>query len=155
MERVIDGDTVRIRHIPDLGNWIIQNELQSSSSPSQRVRTSNLPIANSTIVVRMYGIDAPETAKKESETSQPFGENAKQLTKDMTYHKIVAVKLLRRDKYNRIVGEVDTFPGTASIIQPSKTTTSGGVKDMSVELASRGLAVLYTGAGAEYDVSSR
>lgn len=141
VERVIDGDTIRIRHIPDY-----------YLSPGKDIDLSTLvdptvPVRNSTIVVRMYGIDAPETAKKKSETSQPFGEEAKQLTKDLVLHKVVTVKLLKKDRYQRILGEVETFASNASpgVFSPPK--------DVSVELASRGLATLYTGGGAQYDVS--
>lgn len=112
----------------------------------------NAPLYNTTIVIRLYGIDAPETAKTKAETSQPFGEDATQFTKNLTYHKIVAVKLLRKDRYNRIVGEVDTFTGASnSIFVPMPA--SAGVKDLSLELARKGLATMYTGGGAEYDVS--
>jgi endonuclease YncB( thermonuclease family) len=130
--KVIDGDTLRIRHVPNVETFVV---------PVNNNPATKMPLSNTTIVIRVYGIDAPETAKKPNETSQPFGEEAKQITKDLVYHKLVAVKLLRRDKYHRIVGEVETCV-TASCKDP---------KDVSVELVSRGLATLYTGGGAEYD----
>ncbi|CAB9507149.1 Probable endonuclease LCL3 [Seminavis robusta] len=137
VEKVIDGDTVRIRHVPN-----VQAFLTAVANNSNKTNKRPGPLSNSTIVVRMYGVDAPETAKKQEEVSQPFGDDAKQLTKDLVYHKLVAVKLLRRDKYNRIVAEVETYC-------VSKSTCDS--TDVSVELISRGLATLYTGGGAEYD----
>ena len=80
-------------------------------------------------------MDAPETAKSASETSQPFGEEAKKFTKDLAYHQIVAIKLLGKDRYNRIIAEVDTLD------------TAGRPIDVSQELALRGLATMYTGKG--------
>jgi endonuclease YncB( thermonuclease family) len=141
VERVIDGDTIRIRHVPEYLLWQ-GNDIDVSSLVDSRK-----PLGNTTIVVRMYGIDAPETAKKKSEISQPFGDEAKQFTKDLVYHKVVTVKILKRDRYQRIIGEVSTFGSTAV------PGTFSPPKDLSLELASRGLGTLYTGGGAEYDVS--
>lgn len=138
VERVIDGDTIRVTQISDL------REVPKPKTGS---------VQNSTIIVRLYGVDAPETAKKESESSQPFGEDAKQLTKDLTYHKTIAWRPLNRDKYNRIIAEVDALAGapTGTVVHVSRSLI--GSKDLSQELASRGLATMYTGKGAEYDVS--
>ena len=102
----------------------------------------------------MYGIDAPEIAKTKEEKSQPFGDEAKQFTLDASFHKIVAVKFLRRDRYNRIVSEVDAFSETPNSKFVSSTPVVAGTMDLSLELARKGLATLYTGRGAEYDVSS-
>jgi endonuclease YncB( thermonuclease family) len=142
VEQVIDGDTIRFRHVPDYMLW------QGNDIGLSSIVNSNTPIGNTTIVVRLYGVDAPETAKKKTETSQPFGEEATQFTKDFVFHKVVTIKLLRRDKYRRIVAEVSTFASTTSpgIFSPPK--------DLSLELASRGLATIYTGKGSEYDVST-
>lgn len=96
-----------------------------------------MPISNYTIVIRCYGVDSPEIAKGKNKIGQPFGEKAKQFTTDLTYHKIVQVKMLGKDKYNRILGEVETLQA----------------QDLSLELVSRGLATMYTGSGAKYDVS--
>lgn len=143
VERVIDGDTIRIRHIP---HYMLQ---QISGTDVSSIVTWEGPIGNNTIVVRMYGIDAPETAKRKSEVSQPFGEEAKEFTEGLIFHKVVAIKPLRKDKYQRLVGEVETY-SSGSVI--SSTAASVPI-DLSLELVSRGLATLYTGGGAEYDVS--
>ena len=141
VEKVSDGDTIRIRHVPNVDTFLKNEAVAATTTTTSKKR---LPLSNTTIVVRMYGVDAPETAKTSSEVSQPFGEDAKQLTKDLIYHKLVAVKLLRRDKYHRIVGAVETCVTTTS-------SSSCVPKDVSVELISKGLATLYTGAGADYN----
>lgn len=73
----------------------------------------------------------------------PFSNEATELTRNLVDHKVVRIKLLRRDQYKRIVGKVTT-PG----FLPFMTR-----KDVTMKLVERGLATLYTGGGAEYDVS--
>jgi endonuclease YncB( thermonuclease family) len=152
VEKVMDGDTLRIQHVPNVETMSLFVPPVSSSSISATTTTTNkkVSLANTTIVIRVYGIDAPETAKKATELSQPFAEEAKQVTQDLVLHKLVAVKLLRRDKYNRIVGQVETC-----VVATTTTTTTApycnNPIDVSMELVARGLATLYTGGGAEYD----
>ena len=67
----------------------------------------------------------------------PFADEAKEWTSDKAYGKVVKVKLLQRDQYSRIIGEV--------------TTTSTNKVDLSVGLVHEGLATIYTGKGAQYD----
>ena len=72
----------------------------------------------------------------------PFGDEATEFTRQLVDHKVVRIKLLRKDQYNRAVAKVTTkgfLPFTK--------------KDVTLQLAERGLATLYTGGGAEYDVS--
>lgn len=74
--------------------------------------------------------------------SMPFGDEATEFTRHLVDHKVVRIKLLRKDQYNRAVAKVTTkgfLPFTK--------------KDVTLQLAERGLATLYTGGGAEYDVS--
>lgn len=73
----------------------------------------------------------------------PFSDEATELTRNLVDHKVVRIKLLRRDQYKRIVGKVTT-PGFLPFTK----------KDVTMKLVERGLATLYTGGGAEYDVSS-
>lgn len=131
VERVMDGDTIRISHAPFYPF--------DGKVPSPITKRG---ISDMTIAVRLYGIDAPEVAKNKNQTSQPFGEESKQFTSDTVFHKMVKVTLLQKDKYGRVVGAVETIDG----LVPSK--------DLSIELAKRGLAELYTGGGAQYWVSS-
>ena len=120
VERVVDGDTIRVRHCP----------LTCSE------RDKNTKLSDSTLTIRMYGIDSPELHKQKSDPpSQPFAEEAKEFTSSLVLDKIVQIKLLEKDKYSRAVGKVQT------ILQ----------QDVSLELAERGLATMYKGVGADYD----
>lgn len=134
VERVIDGDTIRIRHIPGYG-------MGASRMPEPLKQRG---IANVTLSVRIYGVDCPETGKNKRHISMPFGEDAKEFTSDMVFHKMVKVTLLRRDQYNRCVAVVETVPDSMW----GRLVT--GSKDLSLELATAGLAELYTGGGAVY-----
>eukprot|EP00977_Amphora_coffeiformis_P021714 scaffold9766_cov268-Amphora_coffeaeformis.AAC.6 len=136
VERVIDGDTIRVRHIPGYGSIL------TSNAPPQPLQARG--IANITLSIRIYGVDCPETGKNKRQTSQPYGDEAKQFTTDMVYHKMVKITLLRRDQYNRAVAVVETVP------QGVWETAVTGPRDLSVALAQAGLAELYTGGGAEY-----
>ena len=51
------------------------------------------------VKVRLYGIDSPEKR-------QAFGTQAKQLTSELAFDKLVTVKKKDIDKYGRIVGDV-------------------------------------------------
>ena len=73
--------------------------------------------------------------------SMPFGDEAKEFTRKLVDHKVVRIKLLRKDQYNRVVAKV-TIKGFLPFTK----------KDVTLQLAERGLATLYTGGGAEYDV---
>jgi endonuclease YncB( thermonuclease family) len=67
-----------------------------------------------------------------------FAEEAKEWTSGKVNRKVVEVKLLQKDQYNRVVGKVTTT-GTIPPI------------DLSVGLVHNGYATLYQGKGAEYD----
>jgi micrococcal nuclease len=54
---------------------------------------------NSTIRIRLHGIDTPEKG-------QPFGNNAKQFTSSLIFNKQVKVTQTDTDRYGRIVGIV-------------------------------------------------
>jgi micrococcal nuclease len=80
-------------------------------------------------------VDSPELQKRKSDLpSQPFAEEAKQLSSNLALGKKVSIKLLQKDQYGRAIANVQS-----------------GEIDLSMELIQRGLAVLYTGKGAEYD----
>jgi endonuclease YncB( thermonuclease family) len=130
VERVIDGDTIRIRHCPTRF---------SCPQPDPSVRR----IYDSTLSIRIYGVDCPELQKRKSDPpSQPFAEEAKEFASHLILDQKVKVTLLRKDRYGRALGKVQTqlqkFPPLSR-------------KDLSMELIQRGLATLYTGGGAEYD----
>jgi endonuclease YncB( thermonuclease family) len=156
-ERILDGDTIRIRHVPGYGINVF-----TAPEPLQQ-----RGIADDTLIVRLYAVDCPETAKRKDQVSQPFGDAAKLFTADLLFHKMVKVTLLRRDQYGRAVGMVETVPtaGPSTAARPSNygdgsillvnayDDKKDSTMDVSMELARRGLAELYTGGGAEYNVS--
>jgi endonuclease YncB( thermonuclease family) len=138
-ERVIDGDTIRVRHIPNymLRNYLLRyfyNHKQALSPLNQR------GIAQETLSIRLYGIDCPEMAKKKTQITQPFAEKAKEFTTQLCLHCVVKITLLRKDQYNRAVAVVQVLP-SGWFRRPT---------DVSMALAQAGLAELYTGGGAEY-----
>lgn len=136
VERVIDGDTIRVRHIPLYRfRWSQPQPLQQRG------------IAQDTLIVRIYGVDTPEVAKQ-GKKGQPFADTAKEFTADLVLHKMVRITFLRKDQYRRAVAAVTTLGacgGYCAILLPVLKA-----KDVSLELASAGLAELYTGGGAEY-----
>jgi micrococcal nuclease len=126
---VADGDTVRLRHEPI---WIFSRGKDYSKSQKGK-------LSETTISVRLYGVDAPETAKQ-GKSGQPFSEEAKSFVKQSVGDKKVWLKILGRDQYSRIIGAL-YYRGSLPFLQ----------RDVSSELLKRGLAVLYTGGGAKYD----
>jgi micrococcal nuclease len=58
-----------------------------------------LLVNNTTVRIRLHGIDTPEKG-------QPFGKNAKQFTSNLIFNKEVKVKQTDTDRYGRIVGIV-------------------------------------------------
>jgi micrococcal nuclease len=80
---VTDGDTIRVRHEPKL-RW--------RRAPGKRAKLSE-----TTIAVRLMGIDAPETAKFGAK-GQPFSAEATAFVKEEVLGKRVTVKLLRKDQ---------------------------------------------------------
>lgn len=126
--KVIDGDTIRIRHTP----------LYPLSKGERGCIGRKL--SECTISVRLYGVDAPETAKF-GNPGQPYSQEAKEYISNNIYDKVVRVKLLRKDQYARVIGSVTTRNKFLPFL---KTDLSSG-------LAEQGYASLYTGGGAEYD----
>lgn len=96
-------------------------------------------LSEHTMSVRIYGVDAPELAHFGNPT-MPKAQDAKEWASSVVDGKIVRIKLLRRDQYNRAVAKVTTkgfLPFTK--------------KDLSIGLVEQGYGTLYTGGGAEYD----
>ena len=120
--KVVDGDTLRLRHLP--------GALSSASFDGN--------LKDETIMVRIAAVDSPETAKF-GQAGQPFGDVAKQFATNQVLNKKVRVKALAKDRYERLLGVVFYDGGL------------GGEKDLSEELLKQGLAVVYTGGGAQYD----
>jgi endonuclease YncB( thermonuclease family) len=139
-ERVIDGDTIRVRHVPGY-NWPL---IGGNAPPEDRKKNQKKKrgIADETLILRLYGVDCPELSKKSSVPPQPFALEAKEFTTSQVYHQMVVVTLLNKDRYGRAIAMVETVPSS-----PLAAGT-----DLSIELARQGLSQLYTGGGAEYNV---
>jgi micrococcal nuclease len=121
VEKVIDGDTIRVTHCPTY-----------SSCPE---RDTKQKLSDTTLSIRLYGVDSAELQKKKSDPpSQPFAKEGKDFTSATVLKKTVEIKLLKKDRYGRAVSKVNAGP-----------------QDLSVELTRRGLATMYTGKGAVYD----
>ena len=119
--KVLDGDTFRLRHMP---TFFSDGKFKGL-------------LSEKTISVRIAAVDTPETAKF-GQTGQPLGDVATEFTKSKLLNKKVAIKLLSRDKYNRIIASV-----TYDDFLFSK-------KDISEELLRNGLAVVYRQGNAQY-----
>ena len=149
-ERVIDGDTIRVRHIPNyiLKRYILQ-KFHKAVFINMMTPLQQRGIAQETLSIRVYGVDCPELSKKKSQASQPFAIEAKEFTTQLCHHQIVKITLLRKDQYQRAVAKVEVLTHTnraSSFVWPRRKRNI----DLSMELAQAGLAELYTGGGAEY-----
>jgi len=87
--KVIDGDTFRLRHLP---NFFLMGNLMGR-------------LSSKTISVRIAAVDTPETAKF-GKNGQPLGERSKKFCEIETIKQKVAIKLLSRDQYNRVIASV-------------------------------------------------
>ena len=111
-----------------------------SMYPQQQESDFKGKLADYTIPVRLYAVDAPEIKKGADSPypSMPFAEEAKEWTSSNVKGKVVEVKLLQKDQYNRVIGKVTTTGSAPSV-------------DLSLGLARNGFAMIYRGKGAEYD----
>lgn len=126
--KVTDGDTYRVRHIPRSNSKV---EFEGK-------------LTDHTIAIRIAAVDTPEISKF-GNPGQRFGEEAKEFVQQRLLHKRVSIKLLSRDQYGRVVGLV-------TYREPRLFFFSSN-KDISEELLSEGLAVVYRQGGAQYDGS--
>ena len=146
VERVIDGDTIRLRHYP--------------LYPLQSENRFDGKLVDHTIIIRLYGIDAPEIGKN-GNPAMAFADEAKDYTSSKINGKIVNVKLLKKDQYSRVLGKVvtdDCFPTETSSSSNDPMMFGGKTckpnnehLDLSLGLAHNGYSTLYRGGGAEYD----
>ena len=125
VEKVIDGDTLRVTHCPTY-----------FTCPDLPPKT---PLSEATLSIRLYGIDCPELQKKKNDPpSQPYAKQAKDYTSTVTLDKTIQLKLLKKDQYGRAVSKITNYGGAPT-------------NDLSLDLLSRGYALMYTGSGAVYD----
>ena len=126
--KVADGDTLRARHVPALdfarGRW----------RPKSRAEGGKLKLSEETLQIRLYAVDAPETAKFGNK-GMPMGDEATEFVRRRIDGKRVRITLQSKDQYGHAVAKI-----------------SYGLfrKDLSEELLANGLATVYRSAGAEY-----
>ncbi|PFH35101.1 putative nuclease [Besnoitia besnoiti] len=113
---VSDGDSIRVRHIP---NGQLLYPLRQPRKPGEKrgpERTTpgddedaskrwKGKLTENTIRIRLYAIDAPETAKF-GNPGQPFAQEAKDFVTERLLGKIVYVKCLAKDQYGRLLARV-------------------------------------------------
>jgi len=80
------------------------------------------------IIVRLVGIDAPETSRKKREPGQPYSQKAKKYLAGLVLNKTVDIKGYGLDRYNRILG----------VIYLNK-------QNINLEMVKAGLAEVYRG----------
>jgi endonuclease YncB( thermonuclease family) len=127
--KVIDGDTVRVRH---------RRFPFSSGALSSGKNRKKLSVE--TISVRLAAVDAPETAKF-GNAGQPFAQEASDFVAAKVFGQKVRVKILSKDQYGRVVGTVSFREGFLKLSS----------SDLSMRLLEEGLATMYKGGGAQYD----
>jgi micrococcal nuclease len=83
------------------------------------------------IIVRLAGIDAPETSKSARDPGQPYASKARALLAEMILHRDVELRNHGLDRYGRILAEVFT-----------------GARNVNLEMVAAGLAEVYRGRPA-------
>jgi len=124
-----DADNFRLFHTPG-GRLLGWGWLRS-------VPTTRKDLAKAgTLHIRLAGIDAPEGAHF-GMTAQPYAVEAQDWLTRYVLGRRVRVRLLARDRYERVVCSV-------------KIWRWGIRRDVSLEMAKAGFAEMYDNAGAEY-----
>lgn len=128
---VSDGDTFRFYHTPTY--------FHKSTLDKKKER-----LVDNTLLVRICTIDTPETAKF-GKPAQPFAEQAKQELQRLIEDRIVHVRLLTKDQYGRVVGQV-------MVSRPGARLGKLFSRKLSIEevMLQAGLAEVYQGMGAAY-----
>jgi endonuclease YncB( thermonuclease family) len=169
VERVIDGDTIRVRHCPGYVPWWYGGEPPREMQQKTNGKPKRVALSATTLSIRIYGVDCPETAKPQKGTpAQPFANEATAFTSERVLYRMVRITFLRRDQYRRAVAEVSLLgpnrPLSTTYYQQNQSGKAGGrrgflervfgrrapSRDLSIALAREGLAELYVGGGAEY-----
>ena len=83
------------------------------------------------MIIRLVGIDAPETSKKKNQPGQPFSQKSTKYLASLVLNKSVEVKSYGTDRYGRTLGVV---------------FVSG--KNVNLEMVKAGLAEVYRGKPA-------
>lgn len=124
-----DADGFRLYHRP--GPWFLRGLYPIPKDKKQ--------LRDQTISIRLAGADAPECAHF-GKPAQPFSAEAQAYLTSMVLNRSVTVELLSKDHYGRAVG-------MAWVRKPAFWPVKSNV---SLEMVKRGLATVYTQAGAEY-----
>ena len=124
--KVIDGDTIRIKY------------LKFPWSRTKPLKKGEL-LSENTLIIRLAGVDAPETAKF-GNPGQELGDEVTNFVKDELLNNNIQVKLLKIDRYNRALGLVKYRNGLKLF-----------EKDLSEILLEKGYATLYKSGGAIFD----
>ncbi|KAA1069099.1 putative endonuclease lcl3 [Puccinia graminis f. sp. tritici] len=123
-----DADNFRIYHTPGFGwNWL------------RNVPKKKTDLKDMTIHIRLAGVDAPELAHF-GNPAQPFSREALDFLTGLVNQRKVAVDLLSKDRYNRIVG--------MAFVRRWKYLPF--TQNVSLAMVQKGLATVYRSAGAEY-----
>ena len=124
-----DADNFRLFHTPGgrLLGWGWLRTIPSSRKGLAKAGTLH---------IRLAGVDAPEGAHF-GMTAQPYAVEAQDWLKRYVLGRRVRVRLLARDRYERVVCSV-------------KVWRWGIRRDVSLEMAKAGYAEMYDNAGAEY-----
>lgn len=119
VKSIPDGDGFRFFHIPFF-----------RSKDGGKNRKNWLPI-------RIAGIDAPEMACF-GNVGQKGAKEAKEFLKYLIFGKMVKIKILKLERYDRLLCRVYIIKGLRS-------------QDLAVKMLKKGHACVYIGSDAEYD----
>lgn len=130
---VRDGDNLRVRHTS-----FFDRLLHIKNSPKGK------PLSETTINLRLAGIDAPECASF-GRPGQKFGPIAREWLKKYSMGRKVSFKVHSIDQYRRAVATVYRKPNSILLRMLGFPN-----KNIGLELTRSGYATLYTGSGAKY-----
>jgi endonuclease YncB( thermonuclease family) len=130
--RVTDGDGLRFYHQP----W-----MRRAMFREMRVMRK---ISDQTINVRLSGVDAPEMSHF-GQPAQKYGNEAKAWLKALAEQRRASLRIHSIDQYKRVLGSVHIKSSNVVL-----RMLGLGRRNLSLELAKSGYAVVYTGANAEY-----
>lgn len=133
---VRDGDNVRVRHTPLLHR--VFPRLQRT------VHRSSSLLSDTTINVRLAGVDAPECTHG-LRPGQPHGKEARRWLQQFATGRLVRCRLHATDQYRRVIATV-----YAEHPNPILKRFGLGVRNVGLELVKAGYATVYTGGGAQY-----
>lgn len=139
-----DGDNFRVRHISTARRLFFFAMSPRSAAKSIGEKRSSEKSSETTIHVRLAGVDAPECAHF-GQPGQAYGPEARAWLAAYLDRRRVRFQLLRRDQYGRAVAMVWVRRGLSLLPFPFSWWAN-----VSEQLALAGFATLYIGNEAEY-----